>query len=203
MRSASCLSICVAALGSGCAATHGPPGSEHDASSSGADAARDASEPSTCASPAMHCCCEGDVVHAPICGGDGRWRCERGSYHTGRDCSWECGTPCSLPCPPDAGALPICEGPGAFHATADRSCASAADCVAATFRIDCCGTMRSTGVAARAADAFARDAAACDARFPDCECLAGPTQADDGSAAMGEPAVVCLGGACATTFADD
>lgn len=45
------------------------------------------------------CCCDMDALTEPVCV-DGAWTCPQGfSLFSGDDCSWECGSPCSMPCP--------------------------------------------------------------------------------------------------------
>ena len=77
-----------------------------DSGRDASDAARVDAADEVCAAPVGdHCCCDGDVVYEPVCFGHGRWLCERGTYHSGEECLWDgttCGTPCTLPCPPDA-----------------------------------------------------------------------------------------------------
>ncbi len=61
----------------------------------------------SCAEDALldSCCCDGDLVSAPSCGGDGALECPAGrTLHHGQECSSSTSTcgPCAVPCP-DAG----------------------------------------------------------------------------------------------------
>lgn len=146
------------------------------------------------------CCCRGDVFSDPPVCRDGRWQCPTlGDYHTGFDCSWSsCGAACSIPC--DASVLQ-CEGPGAFFEEAERGCLDGMSCVAVTRQTDCCGTRAVTAVASSARVDFERDAATCGSRFLDCDCVAGPTVADDGSTGDPDDVIVeCVSGTCRTRF---
>jgi hypothetical protein len=85
--------------------------------------------------------------------------------------------------------------------TADASCVVDADCVAMEHVLDCCGSRRSTGVNVDTAPSFADDEAQCRAGFPDCDCAAQPTVADDGSTpGAAAAAVACVSGLCFTAF---
>ncbi|MCA9615031.1 MAG: hypothetical protein H6721_12265 [Sandaracinus sp.] len=147
----------------------------------------------------QQCCCRGDVVTDPPVCRDGRWVCAAGwEYHTGFDCGWSCGAACSASC--DAGVLQ-CEGSGAFYEEVERRCVDGMSCVAVTRQTDCCGTRAVTGVASSARFDFERDAATCGSRFPDCDCAAGPTTADDGSTGDPDAVIVeCVAGTCRTRF---
>lgn len=160
------------------------------------DAPDDSCEPVS----VTQCCCQGDeLTDPPVCR-DGRWVCALGyEYHTGFDCGWQCGAACSVPC--DAGAPPICDGPGAFHEAADRSCVDGMGCVAVLRQTDCCGTRAVTAVASHARLDFERAESTCVTRFPDCDCAAGPTTADDGNTGDPDDVIVeCVAGACRTRF---
>ena len=78
-----------------------------------------------------------------------------------------------------------------------------ADCVAAFFYADCCGTGAWTGVNVAAADAFLGNEAACAPLRPECDCASRPTFADDGtiaSTSSSPVAVRCVVGICTTHF---
>jgi hypothetical protein len=86
----------------------------------------------------------------------------------------------------------------------DRSCATAADCVAANHTTNCCGQVQAIGLSASELPRFQSLEARCDATYPACGCAAQQPYADDGSRLRFDDVagVACLGGVC-TTFALD
>jgi hypothetical protein len=105
-------------------------------------------------------------------------------------------SPSSRKVPPTPGAAP--SEPSATY----RHCDAPQDCEVAWLRLDCCGSARATGVKrGQAVNVEAADKAAKPAA-PSCECLAAPTQLDDGQTAEGNEAVglACRAHTC-TTYA--
>lgn len=74
-----------------------------------------------------------------------------------------------------------CGGDMPFFPEFDRSCAETADCALGFHQIDCCGSLAALGISADAAKLFADAEAECMMQYPQCDCAAKPTVADDGS----------------------
>ena len=103
---------------------------------------------------------------------------------------------------PDGGDV-ICVAAGVDRfPRLDRSCTSAADCSVIVRQTDCCGTLRVTAVASSDVARFDEAEARCRAMYPDCECTAQATTADDASIGEGsaDVTVECVTRACRTTF---
>jgi hypothetical protein len=86
----------------------------------------------------------------------------------------------------------------------DRSCATAADCVAVTHTTSCCGQAVFMGIRSSEQARYQTLEPQCDATYPACGCAAGPPTTDDGSQLRfdGTPGVTCAQGRC-TTFVPD
>jgi hypothetical protein len=88
----------------------------------------------------------------------------------------------------------------------DRSCKTAADCAIGTRPLDCCGTVRVTGIRALDSDVFAAATEICNDELKPCTCDAGPTLADDGTTddarttLDSSASVDCVAGLCQTTI---
>jgi hypothetical protein len=83
----------------------------------------------------------------------------------------------------------------------DRSCASSADCVAASHTINCCGQEQIIGLRATEQTRFTMLEARCDPTYPACGCAAQQPLVDDGSRVQFQATagVTCVQGKC-TTF---
>lgn len=88
--------------------------------------------------------------------------------------------------------------------TLDRSCTTAADCVAVAHRTNCCGQVQVIGVRASEQARYQTLEAQCDATYSACGCAAQQPSADDGSRLRFDDhaGVTCLQGVC-TTFVPD
>ena len=80
----------------------------------------------------------------------------------------------------------------------DRSCAVTIDCALVLHQIDCCGSLAALGISADAAKLFAEAEAVCAMQYPQCDCLAKPTVADDGNSSPDNNAIAvsCVDGEC-------
>lgn len=164
------------------------------------DAPRDADTPSDCPEPPDDlCCCRGDVMHPPPRCIDGVWSCGvLGEVWSGFDCVRSCGSACTSfcsteqTCDPQHGYLPSLR---------DRACTEDADCTAAPNVVDCCGTREVVGFRITDLTQFRHLAEQCALFLGECDCLPGPTTADDGSTGDPDDAIVeCVDGRCRTRF---
>ena len=83
----------------------------------------------------------------------------------------------------------------------DKSCIEDSDCAVVIHTSDCCGNTVAWGLNAGEVEAFDAAEAICDAQYPQCDCPAGPTVAEDGNEAL-DPDLIgvsCSMGAC-TSF---
>ena len=83
----------------------------------------------------------------------------------------------------------------------DKSCVEDSDCAVVIHTSDCCGNTVAWGLNAGEVEAFDAAEAICDAQYPQCDCPAGPTVAEDGNEAL-DPDLIgvsCSMGAC-TSF---
>jgi len=97
-------------------------------------------------------------------------------------------------------------GAGACQAVLalDRSCATAADCIAVSHTTNCCGQEQIFGLRATEQARFTMLEAQCDPTYPACGCAAQQPLVDDGSRVQfqGTAGVACVQGVC-TTFVPD
>jgi hypothetical protein len=86
------------------------------------------------------------------------------------------------------------------NAQFERSCQSAADCVAAGRMLNCCGQFLYMGINRSELNRFAANESVCESGFPGCGCAIAYDLTDDGSKLpVAEKAqVTCLGGICTT-----
>jgi len=84
--------------------------------------------------------------------------------------------------------------------TFDRSCQTAADCVAAGRMVNCCGQISYMGIHQSELARFATNESACESTFPPCGCAVAYNLVDDGSKvpAAERALVTCVAGLCAT-----
>jgi hypothetical protein len=82
----------------------------------------------------------------------------------------------------------------------DRSCATAADCVAVHHTTNCCGGLAWIGIRTSEQQWFLALESQCVASYPACGCFDGRDSTDDGSRipSGGAAAVTCEAGACKT-----
>jgi hypothetical protein len=92
----------------------------------------------------------------------------------------------------------VCGGDMPSFPEFDRSCAVAMDCALVLHQIDCCGSLAALGISADAARLFAEAEAVCAMQYPQCDCLAKPTVADDGNSSPDNNAIAvsCVDGEC-------
>lgn len=91
-----------------------------------------------------------------------------------------------------------CGGDAPFFPEFDRACAEPADCALVFHQIDCCGSLAALGISGDAAKLFAEAEAECTMQYPQCDCPAQPTVADDGSGTPDNNTieVTCLDAQC-------
>ncbi|MFV8750894.1 hypothetical protein ACNOYE_10130 [Nannocystaceae bacterium ST9] len=80
----------------------------------------------------------------------------------------------------DTGEGVMC--PGVFPSF-DKSCGVDSDCAVVVHTTDCCGNSVAWGINLAEVDAFAAAEAICDGQYPQCDCAAWPTVAEDGNSA--------------------
>jgi len=85
-----------------------------------------------------------------------------------------------------------------FFPEFDRSCAEPADCALVLHQVDCCGSLAALGISDDAAKLFSDAEAECMLQYPQCDCAAQPTVADDGSSTPDTNSieVSCVDGQC-------
>ncbi len=84
--------------------------------------------------------------------------------------------------------------------TFERGCSAGGNCVIGYHQLDCCGSLRAIGINHSDRDAFDTAETACEATYPECDCAAQPTEADDGSTGTGDATVDCVSGTCTTSY---
>lgn len=126
------------------------------------------------------------------------------------DGTWACGCePCDTTGTDDTGAgttasettggAVMCNGDPPQFPEFDRTCAVDGDCAIVFHQLDCCGSFAAWGLNADAAKPFAEAEELCEAQLPECDCVAEPTVADDGSSGDNASILVaCDGGTCGT-----
>lgn len=92
----------------------------------------------------------------------------------------------------------VCGGDMPYFPAFDRSCAATTDCALVLHQLDCCGSLAALGISGDAAPLFAAAEAECAMQYPDCDCLAQPTTADDGNSSPDINAIEvgCVDGQC-------
>lgn len=82
--------------------------------------------------------------------------------------------------------------------TFDKTCGVDSDCALVLHTINCCGTEVAWGISTSETAAFEAAETTCDSQYPECDCAAFPTLAEDGNEVMdaNQLAVTCQMGAC-------
>jgi hypothetical protein len=80
----------------------------------------------------------------------------------------------------------------------DKTCGGEEDCALVFHTVDCCGTQVAWGINVDEVSAFDAAEAICDSQYPDCDCMAQETEADDGNSSFNHDdfAVACQSGSC-------